>query len=214
MGDQAGAVARLRAEGLDPPRGRTGRATGTARTSTATTRCSSVAPGSIRFGLPDRGRRWSSRPGDRLDLPAGTRARRARRAGRRHLSGGARPAGTLGAAVAAPRRVTGSRRHRESTRPRTCPGLRGARLSAGRARSAGAEPQEVPVVFVGATSARRGSSVPSRMLMSENSARMPSDKDEHRRAPPLRGRRRAHGPADHDDGRSTIRMFLYDVILA
>ena len=73
MGDQAGLIARLRAEGLDASAWwqRAGRPV-RSRTSTATTRCWSWRAGSIRFGLPERGETVDLAIGDRLDLPAGT----------------------------------------------------------------------------------------------------------------------------------------------
>ena len=55
-----------------PAAGRTARATATAPTTTATTRCSWSHPDRSSFGLPDRGERIALEVGDRLDLPAGT----------------------------------------------------------------------------------------------------------------------------------------------
>jgi uncharacterized protein YjlB len=65
--------ARLRADGLDPGRWANGPHDRYAAHEHAYDKVLACASGSIRFGLPDLGEMVELRPGDRLDLPAGTR---------------------------------------------------------------------------------------------------------------------------------------------
>jgi quercetin dioxygenase-like cupin family protein len=72
VGDEAGLVARLRAEGLDASAWGNGPGDRYAPHEHAYDKVLVVAAGSIRFGLPERGDAADLAVGDRLDLPAGT----------------------------------------------------------------------------------------------------------------------------------------------
>ena len=72
MGDQAGLIARLRAEGLDASAWGNGPGDRYAPHEHGFDKVLVVAAGSIRFGLPERGETVDLAIGDRLDLPAGT----------------------------------------------------------------------------------------------------------------------------------------------
>ena len=65
--------ARLRAEGLEPQRWSNGPFDRYAAHEHDYDKVLACASGSIRFGLPGAGRFVDLAPGDRLDLPAGTR---------------------------------------------------------------------------------------------------------------------------------------------
>ena len=79
---------RLRAEGLDPGRWSNGPGDRYAAHDHGYDKVIVVERGSIRFGLGS-GAAVELAEGDRLELPAGTAARRARRAGRSRLPRGA-----------------------------------------------------------------------------------------------------------------------------
>jgi quercetin dioxygenase-like cupin family protein len=66
-------VARLRADGLEPGSWSNGPGERYGAHDHAYDKALVVARGSIRFGLPELGRSVDLAPGDRLDLPAGTR---------------------------------------------------------------------------------------------------------------------------------------------
>ncbi len=66
-------ASRLRAEGLDPGPWSNGAGARYAPHAHGYDKVLVCASGSIRFGLPDRGVTVDLEPGDRLDLPAGTR---------------------------------------------------------------------------------------------------------------------------------------------
>ena len=66
-------AARLRAEGLGPSSWSNGPGDRYAAHDHAYDKVIVVADGSIAFGLPDLGRTVDLAPGDRLELPAGTR---------------------------------------------------------------------------------------------------------------------------------------------
>ena len=72
MSDEAGLIARLRAEGLDPSSWGNGPGDRYAAHEHGYDKVLTVAAGSIRFGLPGRGEIVDLAEGDRLDLPAGT----------------------------------------------------------------------------------------------------------------------------------------------
>lgn len=72
MGDEAGLIARLRAEGLDPSSWGNGPGDRYAPHEHRYDKVLVVAAGSIRFGLPGRDETVDLATGDRLDLPAGT----------------------------------------------------------------------------------------------------------------------------------------------
>jgi quercetin dioxygenase-like cupin family protein len=72
VGDEAGLIARLRAEGLDASSWGNGPGDRYAPHEHGFDKVLVVATGSIRFGLPGRGETVDLAVGDRLDLPAGT----------------------------------------------------------------------------------------------------------------------------------------------
>ena len=72
MGDEAGLIARLRAERLDPSAWGNGPSDRYAPHEHGYDKVLVVVAGSIRFGLPGRGETVELALGDRLDLPAGT----------------------------------------------------------------------------------------------------------------------------------------------